>query len=121
MVSCLPDLHPLEPPPSPSQRLRNDSLDIPDVPIDIQQLLDDGLTVVRVKRLSPRISLKKVKDGGVVGVARDAVVQDARLGRRENGGFAIYGFEGVGVLGEGVDLGGCWGWGHVWWGARTLP
>lgn len=59
---------------------------------------------MRVKRLPTGISLKKVKDGGVVGVARDAVVQDARLRCRENGRLAVDGFEGVGVLGEGVDL-----------------
>jgi hypothetical protein len=71
--------------------LRKDRLHAADQLIR-QQLLDDGLVVVRVEGSLARIPLEEVEDDGVIHVPTDAIVDASWLRLRQSRRLGIYFF-----------------------------
>ena len=84
--------------------LHNLSLHASDIFVLVDQLLDDGLVVVRVECLLPGVSLEEVEDVSVVRVPADAVIETPGFQLRESRRLGVDSLQRVGMLGESINL-----------------
>jgi len=87
-----------------NNRLNKNRLHISNIPIFIQQLLNNSLVVMLLECFSPCISLEKVKHVANISVSGDAVVENPLFGCCESRCFSVDCFKGICVFGKRVDL-----------------
>lgn len=86
------------------QRLHKLRRHVLDILVLVQQLLDDGLAIVRVEGGPVHVPLVEVEEVRVFAVPPYAVVHHTRLRLREPRRLDVDGFEGVRLVGESADL-----------------